>query len=158
VETLFALASIAQNIYNEMIAHAVAETPNECCGLLAGEASHGLITKIYRMSNLPSDDPRIAGLDIPSDRRFRYMMDPQEQFLAMKEMRSQGMTMIGIYHSHPHSPAYPSATDVRLAFYADLFYFIVSLENQRTTLRAFRIVDQMIQEEEIKVLMSCPTD
>jgi len=145
------MPKIIQKINDEMMAHAQLESPHECCGLLAGEEKRGVITEIYRIKNLPSDDPRIADLNIPADRRFRYMMDPQEQFVAMKEMRNRGLVMMGIYHSHPHSQAYPSATDVRLAFYSDLCYFIVSLEKKMPDLRAFRIVDNDITEEQIEV-------
>ena len=147
---------IVQRIYNEVIAHAKTEAPNEACGLLAGvplrgTATTGLITEAYRITNLPSDDPRIADLNISPDRRFRYMMDPKEQFLAMKEIRHKSMTLMGVYHSHPHSPAYPSITDVRLAFYSDILYLIVSLENNKPDLRAFWIVDGKITEETIEI-------
>ncbi len=95
----------------------------------------------------------IVDLKVPADRRFRYVMDPKEQLLAFKKMRESSMTLIGIYHSHPHSPAYPSATDVRLAFYADVWYLIVSLEDRaRPQVRAFRILDQKITEETIEVI------
>jgi len=132
-----------------MIAHAQLDAPYECCGLLAGEEKGGIITEIYRINNLPSDDPRISDLNIPADRRLRYMMDPEGQFFAMKDMRNRGTMMMGIYHSHPHSSAYPSATDLRLAFYSDIVYFIVSLAENAPDLRAFFIVDNIITEEQI---------
>jgi proteasome lid subunit RPN8/RPN11 len=145
------MPKIIQSINDEIIAHARSEAPYECCGLLAGEEKRGVITDIYRINNLPSDDPRIVDLNIPSDRRFRYMMDPQGQFIAMKDMRHRGIVMMGVYHSHPHSPAYPSDTDLRLAFYSDIFYFIVSLENDTPDLRAFSIVDNKITEDRIEI-------
>lgn len=132
---------------SQMIVHAQSEKPNECCGLLAG--SSDLITEIYPISNLPSDDPRIADFHIPEDRTVRYLMDPKEQFLAQRKMRELGLLFMGIYHSHPHSEAYPSQTDVRLAFYPDVFYFIVSLQNREPKVSAFSIADQTIQNEEI---------
>src|SRR5581483_4154620 len=111
------MIKIPQSVIDNMISHAQSEAPNECCGLLGGRGE--IVEEIYRITNLPADDPKIADLKVPADRRFRYMMDPKEQLLAFKKMREGGTTLVGIYHSHPHSPAYPSATDVRLAFYSD---------------------------------------
>ncbi len=140
---------IAQNIIDDMISHAQSEAPNECCGLLGGQGE--TVDEVYRIANLPSDDPAIAALKVPADRRFRYVMDPKEQLLAFKKMRERETPLVGIYHSHPHSAAYPSATDVRLAFYAEVYYLIISLEDKdRPQVRAFRIVDRKITEEKIE--------
>jgi proteasome lid subunit RPN8/RPN11 len=147
------ILQISKKIFDEMISHAKTEAPNECCGLLAGK--EGRVSEIYRISNLPSDDPKVADLKVPADRRFRYVMDPKEQLSAFKQMRQGGIELLGIYHSHPHSPAYPSATDVRLAFYSDVYYLIVSLEDKdRAQIKAFRIVDQNITEEKIEIFDS----
>jgi len=144
------MLQIPKTIVDEMIAHAQAEAPNECCGLLAGKENR--VGEIYKIGNLPADDPAVADLKVPPDRRFRYVMDPKEQLRAFKEMRKNGTELLVIYHSHPHSPAYPSATDVRLAFYADAHYIIISLEKETPEVRAYRIVDQKITEATIKVL------
>jgi len=142
---------IPQSVIDKMISHARSEAPNECCGLLGGKENR--VAEIYRIANLPADDPKIADLQVPADRRFRYIMDPKEQLLAFKKMRQEGIELIGIYHSHPHSPAYPSATDVRLAFYSEVYYLIVSLEEKdRPQLRAFRILEGKIMEEKIESL------
>ncbi len=160
------MPKIISKIYDQIIAHAQLEAPNECCGLLAGITTsadrtptagavserEGVVTHIYLIQNLPSDDPRIIDLNIPSDRRVRYMMDPGEQFCAIRNMREKELTLMGIYHSHPHSVAYPSATDLRLAFYSDLFYLIISLAQNPPDLRAFWIVDQKIAEEGVEMI------
>lgn len=140
---------ISKEIMEEIISHAQSDAPHECCGLLGGKGEE--VRQVYRISNLPSDDPKVADLQVPSDRRFRYVMDPKEQLLAFKQMRKEGLDLVGIYHSHPHSQAYPSATDVRLAYYPDVSYLIISLQEQnRPEVRAFRIVDQRITEEKIE--------
>lgn len=144
------MLQIPKTIIDEMITQAQREAPNECCGLLAGKEK--LVSEIYKIGNLPSDDPAVADLKVPPDRRFRYVMDPKEQLRAFKTMRTNGTELLAIYHSHPHSPAYPSATDVRLAFYADSFYLIISLEKEKPEIRAFRIIDQKIIEATIAVL------
>ncbi|TAK10142.1 MAG: M67 family peptidase [Candidatus Manganitrophaceae bacterium] len=140
---------ISNSMIDQLIAHAQAEAPNECCGLLAGK--EGVVSEMYQIANLPAEDPAIADLKVPPDRRFRYVMDPKEQLRAFKEMRKGGTELLAIYHSHPHSPAYPSATDVRLAFYADVHYLIISLEKEKPMVRAFRIIDQKITEANIEV-------
>lgn len=144
------MLQIPKTIVDEMIAHAQAEAPNECCGLLAGK--EGVVSEIYKIGNLTEEDPAVVDLKVPPDRRFRYVMDPKEQLRAFKEMRKNGTEILVIYHSHPHSPAYPSATDVRLAFYTDAHYVIISLEKETPEVRAYRIIDQKITEAAIKLL------
>lgn len=146
-----AMFYIRQAISEALIAHAHAEDPNECCGLLAGK--NGIATEIYAITNLPSDDPSIKDHHLPADRTLRYVMAPKEQIMAYKRMRENGTEPVAIYHSHTHSPAYPSATDVRLAFCPDLFYLIVSLEKKGApVLRAFSIVDGEITECTLKLI------
>jgi proteasome lid subunit RPN8/RPN11 len=116
----------------KMVAHCRAAYPNETCGILAGK--EGTIEKIYEMTNIE-----------PSP--VSYLMDPKEQFLAMKEMRTEGNRMIAIYHSHPQSPAYPSSKDVSLAFYPDAVYVIVSLiDRNKPEIRAFEIKEWNVSE------------
>jgi proteasome lid subunit RPN8/RPN11 len=147
------MVHVSKDVFDALIAHAKGEAPNECCGLLAGK--EGRLTAIYPIRNLPSDDPMVIDLKVPADRRFRYVMDPKEQLVAFKKMRQEGSELRGIYHSHPHSPAYPSATDVRLAFYSEVYYLIVSLEDKdRPQVRAFQIVEQKIIEEKIALFSS----
>lgn len=126
----------------EMIAHAVAEQPNEACGLLAGR--DGRVTKVYRCGSNEKSP-------------YRYFLDPKEQLMAMREMDDRGWDLLGIYHSHTHTEAYPSRTDIELAFYPDSLYFIVSLaQPARPVLRAFRIRDGAVQEEELVVAEGAP--
>lgn len=134
-----------------MIDHAQTDAPNECCGLLAGKGE--VASQIYSLPNLPSDDPAVKDLEVAEDRRLRYVMDPKKQIAAFKAMREHGMEMLAIYHSHTASEAYPSATDVRLAYYPDVHYLIISLENVLAPyIRAFRIVDEKIREQAIRCL------
>jgi len=151
---LIEMPKIIQKVIDQMVTHAKREAPYECCGMLAGRdavcGAGALITAIYEIQNLPSDDSSIHDLNIPADRTVRYMMDPKEQFQAMRNIRERGLTMMGIYHSHPHSEAVPSETDVRLAFYPEVCYLIISLAKTPPDLRAFFIVDKKITEETIK--------
>ena len=116
----------------EILAHARADQPAEACGLIAGQA--GKAKRLYR---IPSDDPSPTS----------YYMNPQALFNAMQEMEENGQDLLAIYHSHPTSPAYPSATDIQLAFYPESFYLIVSLQvAQHPEVRAFQIQDGAVAE------------
>jgi proteasome lid subunit RPN8/RPN11 len=77
-------------------------------------------------------------------------MDPAEQFRVMKELRREGRAMVAIYHSHPHSAAYPSARDAELAFYPDSVYVIAGFtDKERPEIRAYEIIDGAVIEVEI---------
>lgn len=67
-------------------------------------------------------------------------MDPEEQLHVMRAMREAGLSMLGICHSHPDSPAYPSEKDIRLAVYDETAYLVVSFADQEPHIEAFSIV------------------
>ena len=118
-----------------MIQHALEEYPNEACGLLAGV--DGKVKRVYRMTNIEHSP-------------VTYRLDPEEQYRAFVEIDEKGWELLGVYHSHIASPAYPSARDLELAFYPNSLYLIISLmDKTRPVLRAFRITGKMIEEEEV---------
>ena len=125
-------------IYRAMIAHAKAGYPNEVCGLLAGQNGHP-VCQFFPMKNM--DEASIS-----------YFMDPKEQLRVFKRMREQKIEMRGIFHSHVASEAVPSQKDVRLAFYPEVSYLIVSLsDREKPVLRSFKINQDAVAEEEIKI-------
>ena len=87
-----------------MIQHALDERPNECCGILA--ARDGRFVRHYRMTNVERSP-------------YRYSMDGKELLAVYREIEDSGWELRVIYHSHTHTPAYPSATDGRLATWPD---------------------------------------
>jgi proteasome lid subunit RPN8/RPN11 len=118
-----------------IIEQALAEHPNESCGLLAG--NDGVATRIFKMTNAERS-PVI------------YRMEPAEQLRVFNEMDEAHLELVAIYHSHTRSPAYPSSTDVQLAYYPDAAYLIVSLRDmEHPELRGFRIVDGKVEEVEL---------
>lgn len=126
---------LARRFAEEMIDHARAEIPNECCGLLAGK--DGIILQLYRCDSAEKSP-------------FRYYVDPKDQIRIMRELDQKEWDLIGIYHSHTHTEAYPSKTDLELAFYPEALYFIVSLQKaDAPVIRAFQIVDGEIGEAEV---------
>jgi proteasome lid subunit RPN8/RPN11 len=128
---------IERGMVDELFAHAREELPNECCGLIA--AQDGRAVRVYRATNAEASP-------------VRYGLDPREQYKMMMDMEGQGWTLGAIYHSHTRSPAYPSQTDVNLAFYPEALYLIVSLQDpDRPDLRAFRIVGASIEEVDLTI-------
>jgi proteasome lid subunit RPN8/RPN11 len=81
------------------------------------------------------------------------MVDPKEQFAVMKEMRQEGFEIVAIYHSHPHADTYPSLRDIKLAFYPDAVYVIVSLIDEEPKITAFTIRDEKVKEVEMKIIL-----
>jgi proteasome lid subunit RPN8/RPN11 len=128
---------ISRAFIDEIVEHARAEAPNECCGIVA--AKDGSAVKVFRAVNAEASP-------------VRYGLDPHDQYRIMKEIDDAGWSLGAIYHSHTASPAYPSQTDVNLAFYPDSLYVIVSLQSpERPDVRAFRIVERRIEEAALTV-------
>ena len=127
---------IPKRIYEELVAHAREEAPNECCGLIGG--SNGEAKTLYRARNAEASP-------------LRYNLDPQDQFRIMTEMEERGEELSAIYHSHTASAAYPSQTDINLASYPDALYLIVSLAENEDPLRGFMIRDGEVSEVELSV-------
>lgn len=128
---------VPKALMNRMIAHCKSAYPNEACGLVAG--SDGLAEVVYPITNIEPTN-------------VSYLMDPSEQFRAMKNMRSAGKKMTAIFHSHPYGAPYPSPKDIELAFYPDSVYIILSLiDFGRPQFRAFRIMDGKVFEAEIEI-------
>lgn len=112
-----------EELADELVAHARSEQPNECCGLIAGV--DGVARRVYRLRNTEASP-------------FLYSMDPREQLRVMDEVDEAGQDLVAIYHSHTRSAAYPSRTDVELAFYPATPYLIVSLQDpEHPVMRAF---------------------
>src|SRR5262245_24754374 len=129
--------NITQVVRDAIEDHAWISRPAECCGLLSGSA--GVITRFHPLRNTAERPER------------RYFAAPEDLFAAMRAIREAGNSLIGIYHSHPRTPAYPSASDVEMAFYPDALYFILSLE-PRVDLRAYRISDSKVESVDVAVL------
>ena len=118
---------IERALLDEVIAHARAAAPRECCGVLLG--TNGRATVVYPARNIVD----------AVDAHRRFEMDPRDHFAALRLARQDGLTIVGFYHSHPRGPERPSPTDVAEAMYGDLPMLIVSLESDIPGTRLFRI-------------------
>jgi [CysO sulfur-carrier protein]-S-L-cysteine hydrolase len=119
-----------------IVSHAIREAPRECCGIIAGRV--GVPLRVYETRNV-AEGNRL------------YEIDPQQLIdLEFRLLPEQGSEIIAIYHSHPESPAYPSPTDIELAFWPDALYLICSLAGrERPDVRGFHIRDGLVREVSI---------
>jgi proteasome lid subunit RPN8/RPN11 len=125
---------IPRAIIDGMVAHAREDLPNECCGILAGRGARA--EKLYRIANAEKSP-------------FRYRMDDKELMKALREIDDDDRELLVIYHSHVKHPAYPSATDVRMAqwpgtdtpidIFPDAYYVLISLRGEPPEVKAYKI-------------------
>ena len=128
---------ISQQLVDEMVAHARDDLPNECCGMVGG--ADGEARTVYRAANAEASP-------------LRYSIDAAEQFRLMKEIEAADEELVGIYHSHTKSAAYPSQTDVNLAGWPDAVYLIVSLADaEAPETKGFWIREGEISDAELDV-------
>jgi [CysO sulfur-carrier protein]-S-L-cysteine hydrolase len=128
---------IPKDMYDEIVAHAEADKPNECCGMIA--SVDGRATRVYRATNTAHSP-------------LKYEIDGLEQYRIQTAIEDAGLDLGAIYHSHTRSRPYPSQTDINLAFYPDALYIIVGVHGPEPEVRAFRIVDAKVEEVELSVV------
>jgi proteasome lid subunit RPN8/RPN11 len=133
---------IDRDVMKQIIAHAEKEAPIEACGYLAGVG--GRVTWHYPMTNADG-------------REDHYSFGPIEQFAAHKAVRREGLEIVGAYHSHPATPARPSAEDIRLAHDPTIIYVIISLLDGQRNVKAFRMKEGKA-EEEILIVKEKPNE
>ena len=123
-----------------MLAHALDGLPLEACGLFAGipdeDGAGGTVHRFYPCANEAASSKvyTVGGLDILRSER---------------DAESNGWEVLGVMHSHTHTDAYPSPTDVAQAPDPGWHYVIVSLRDELPSLRSYRIVDGAIDEEPV---------
>ncbi len=123
--------------FRAIVAQALEEQPLECCGILAGE-TNGRVTRVFPTRNAAASAEEFA-------------IDPEQQFAVLDSARADGLDIIGVYHSHPETPARPSAHDIRMAYADDWAHLIVSLAEDEVQARAFRIAGDRPKEIRIDV-------
>lgn len=127
--------------YNSIVAHAKAKAPVEDCGLIGGaiDGENKIVKKVYFLTNL-------------DESAEHFSMDAKEQFDAVKDMRANGLKLLGNFHSHPASPARPSEEDKRLVFDRKLSYLILSLAESEPVFKSFTFdADKNVAQENLVV-------
>ncbi len=125
-------------LYTEIVGHCLSGLPDEACGLLGGDPATGAVARCYPTRNLAAS----AKL---------YEVDPGQHLRADRDAEANGMAIIGVFHSHTHTDAYPSPTDVAQAPDPGWHYVLVSLRDSHPMLRSYRIVGGRIDEEPVIV-------
>jgi len=117
-----------QTHYDAIVSHAKSSLPNEACGLIAGVTNDDVKTvgKVYLLSN-PDNSPE------------HFSINPKEQLTAIKDMRANGFTPLGNFHSHPSTPARPSEEDIKMFYDSTASYLILSLADKDPVLKAFGV-------------------
>jgi proteasome lid subunit RPN8/RPN11 len=130
---------LTRRTWAEMVGHAYDGLPDEACGLLAGPPGTNRCTAFYPCRNA-AESSRV------------YTVDPKDHLRADRDAEDRGLEIIGVMHSHTHTEAYPSPTDVAQAPDPGWHYVIVSLRAEAPTLRSYRIVDEAISEEVVSLI------
>lgn len=128
------MLELTRTTWAKMLGHAYDCLPDEACGLLAGPPGADRCTVFYPCRNA-AGSARV------------YTVDPTDHLRADRDAEARGLEIIGVMHSHTHTDAYPSPTDVEQAPDPMWHYVIVSLRDEAPVLRSFRIVDGRIAEE-----------
>ena len=123
-------------MFDELVAHAKEDAPNECCGMIASR--DGRAVKVYRAENAAASP-------------LRYEIDGAEQYKIQMAIDDAGLDLGAIYHSHTRSEPYPSQTDINLAFYPEAIYLIVGLASVEPEVRAYTIREGKVAETELVV-------
>ena len=124
--------------YTEMVAHALDDLPNEACGLVAAAPGSDKVERVYRCRNAAASS-RL------------YEVEPIDHLKADRDAEANGLEIVGVYHSHTHTTAYPSPTDVAQAPDPTWHYVLVSLKDPEPVVRSYGIIDGLISEEPVEL-------
>ena len=134
--------TLPDSVARAMLDHARAELPNEACGLVSGTLETGLAIAYHPARNTEHSP-------------LRYNVDPDDLLRITLEIEAAGGDLVGIFHSHTHTAAVPSATDLRVAMYPEPFYILASLADPDSTpervLRAWRILGGQSMERQLRI-------
>ena len=131
------MLKIPTRIFKEMVLQGQGATPVEACGILAG--NDGVVTRCFEMTNADNSPEH-------------FTMVPEEQFAVAKDMRAEGIEMCAVYHTHPATPARPSAEDIKLAVMPGAVYVILSLAADEPVAKAFSIEDGVVTNLDLEIV------
>lgn len=117
---------LPKNLYRLILEQCREEVPLEACGIMSGVREQ--VQTAYPMTNIRRSP-------------VAYRIKEEEQLAAFRELDEHREELVAIYHSHPTTPARPSATDISLAYYPEALYVIVSLAESTPVVQAYRIMD-----------------
>jgi proteasome lid subunit RPN8/RPN11 len=128
---------ISHEQYDQIVEHARADAPNECCGIVS--ASGGEVVKVYPATNARASE-------------FSFVIDGEEQLRIDRDIDEAGHEYGAIYHSHTRSAPEPSLTDIKYAqMWPGVLWIIVGLANGEPEVRTWRIDEGAVSEAELVV-------
>jgi proteasome lid subunit RPN8/RPN11 len=128
---------IAQALIDDMVAHAQADDPKECCGLVSSR--DGGAVKVYRTTNTEAS-------------QFRFVIEPQEQLRIYNEIEDAGLDLGAIYHSHTRSEPYPSQTDINFAKdWPGVLWIIIGLADGEPEVKTYEIRDGQVADADLEI-------
>ncbi len=137
------LLQIPRQLYENLIAQARGELPNECCGLLGGHiiAERGVaqVVRAYPLVNAKASP-------------VEYESDAHSMLAAHRTMRQLGLDLLAVYHSHPTSEPIPSRKDLEQNYYEDVIHFIISLQSEPPRMRGWRLSAKDYREADWEIL------
>ena len=125
-----------RDVYLQLVAHSYDGLPLEACGLLAAEPASGRISRCYPTGN-EAASARV------------YTVPSKALLLADRDAEERGLVLAGVFHSHTHTTAYPSPTDVAQAPDPAWHYVLVGLGEGAPVVRSYRIVGGTVEEEPV---------
>jgi len=135
---------ISRALYEDIVSHALAEAPDECCGIVA--ALHGEAVAVFRARNAAASP-------------LRYEMDASDQVRIQEQIDARHWDYGAIYHSHVRSAPHPSQTDINMAFIPEVgplwpgsIYIIVGIAGEHPEVRAWRIESNTPEEVVLSVV------
>jgi proteasome lid subunit RPN8/RPN11 len=135
---------LSRAIHEALLAQAVAELPNECCGLLAAAVSESDPPRVVRVEQ---HYPLVNAAASP----LEYVSDARSMFEAVRDMRRRGLDVVGVYHSHPTSEPVPSRKDLQRNYSPDVVNFIISLKDGTPRIRGWWLTAEGYREAEWEV-------
>jgi proteasome lid subunit RPN8/RPN11 len=117
------MTEVRSGVVEQVVSHARAASPNECCGILVGRGKR--------------IDEAVAARNIAEQQASRFLIDPKDHFDTLRNARRRGLDVVGFYHSHPRSEAAPSATDLAEASYSNYYFLIVGLNAEPADVRLY---------------------
>lgn len=144
------MLTIAAEAHEMLVAHALGGFPDEACGLLGGAVAPG-----SDPDGLPTASVDVFVPTRNHDASSRtYTIGPEGFLAADRALDPLGLTVVGVAHSHTHSEAWPSATDVDKAdnpLLEGWHYVIVSLREPTPVLRSFLLDGRVVREERVRI-------
>ena len=138
---------MSPKIYAQVVAHCLAGLPDEACGLLAAVPAFGAGAESPDHTVERCFPTRNAAASAKL-----YVVHPQDHLHADRDAEAAGLELVGVFHSHTHTDAYPSPTDIAQAPDPGWHYVILSLRQSVPSMRSYRIVDGTATEEPVVIV------